>query len=55
MPADQAEARVNAALAAGGRLVRSDAPESWTIASPDNHGIDIAAWPDFYSDGFVEQ
>ena len=55
VPADQAEARGNAALAAGGRLVRSDAPESWTIASPDNHGIDIAAWPDFYSDGFVEQ
>lgn len=55
VPADQAQARVDAALAAGGRLVRSNAPESWTIASPDNHGIDIAAWPDFYGDDFIDQ
>jgi 4a-hydroxytetrahydrobiopterin dehydratase len=47
LPADQAEARVAAALAAGGRLVNSNAPHWWTIASPENHGIDIAAWPDF--------
>ncbi len=46
VPADFAEARVAAALAAGGRLVNSS-PEWWTIASPDNHGIDIAIWPDF--------
>jgi hypothetical protein len=19
----------------------------WTLASPENHGVDIAAWPDF--------
>jgi hypothetical protein len=25
----------------------SHAPEYWTLASPDNHGVDIAAWPDF--------
>jgi 4a-hydroxytetrahydrobiopterin dehydratase len=21
--------------------------ERWTIASPDNHGVDVAIWPDF--------
>lgn len=47
VPADQAEARVAAALAAGGRMVRDNAPAWWTLASPDNHGVDIAAWPDF--------
>ncbi|GIG65456.1 VOC family protein [Phytomonospora endophytica] len=46
VPADHAKARVEAALAAGGRLV-SASPEGWTIASPDNHGVDIAIWPDF--------
>ena len=47
VPADQAEARVEAALAAGGRLVDdSHAPDWWTIASPENHGVDIAAWTD---------
>jgi 4a-hydroxytetrahydrobiopterin dehydratase len=46
VPADQAQARVDAALAAGGRLVDASAHGWWTIASPENHGIDIAAWPD---------
>lgn len=48
VPADIARQRVDAAVAAGGRIVDdSGAPGSWTIASPDNHGVDIAAWPDF--------
>ncbi len=48
VPADQAEARVAAALAAGGRLAdESHAPQWWTLASPENHKVDIAAWPDF--------
>lgn len=48
VPADQAKGRVAAALAAGGRLADdSHAPNWWTLASPDNHGVDIAAWPDF--------
>ena len=48
VPADQAEARVAAALAAGGRLAdETHAPHWWTLASPENHGVDIAAWPDF--------
>ena len=47
VPADQAEGRVAAALAAGGRLADdSHVPDWWTLASPDNHGVDIAAWPD---------
>ena len=47
VPADQAQARVDAALAAGGRLVdASHAPDWWTLASPDNHGVDIASWTD---------
>jgi len=48
VPADQAQARVNAALAAGGRIADdSHSPRWWTLASPENHGVDIAAWPDF--------
>ena len=48
VPADQAEARVAAALAAGGRLADdTHVPNWWTLASPENHGVDIAAWPDF--------
>ncbi|MDQ1082469.1 MULTISPECIES: VOC family protein [Microbacterium] len=47
VPAAQAQARVDAALAAGGRLVDdSQAPAFWTLASPDNHGVDIASWLD---------
>jgi 4a-hydroxytetrahydrobiopterin dehydratase len=47
VPADQAEARVAAALEAGGRLAdATHAPDWWTLASPENHGVDIAAWPD---------
>jgi 4a-hydroxytetrahydrobiopterin dehydratase len=48
VPADQAEARVAAALATGGRIADdSNAPQAWLLASPENHGVDIAAWPDF--------
>ena len=51
VPADQAEARIAAALAAGGRLADdTHAPHWWTLASPENHGVDIAAWPDFEDD-----
>jgi 4a-hydroxytetrahydrobiopterin dehydratase len=47
VPADQAPARVEAALAAGGRLVDdAHAPAWWSLASPDNHGVDIASWTD---------
>lgn len=47
VPADRARARVDAALAAGGRLVDdTHAPAWWSLASPDNHGVDIATWTD---------
>ncbi|WP_322410476.1 VOC family protein [Microbacterium invictum] len=49
VPADQARARVDAALAAGGRLADdSYAPRWWSLASPDNHGVDIACWTDTF-------
>ncbi len=49
VPADQAQARVDAALAAGGRLADdAHAPAWWSLASPDNHGVDIASWTDTY-------
>ena len=49
VPADQAKARVEAALAAGGRLVDDAyAPAWWSLASPENHGVDIASWTDTY-------
>ena len=51
VPADQAKARVDAALAAGGRLADdSHAPAWWSLASPDNHGVDIASWTDTHGD-----
>lgn len=47
VPAAVAQRRVDAALAAGGRIANDTyAPQFWSLASPDNHGIDIAAWPD---------
>jgi 4a-hydroxytetrahydrobiopterin dehydratase len=47
VPTEQAEERVATALAAGGRLAdETHVPEWWTLASPDNHGLDIAAWND---------
>ncbi len=52
VPADQAKVRVAAALAAGGRIVDdSHVPGWWTLVSPENHGVDIAAWPDFEDEG----
>ena len=47
IPADQARLRLDAALAAGGRLHEElNMPDTWTVASPDNHGVDIAGWAD---------
>ena len=43
LPADQAEARVSAAIAAGGRLVNdAQAPAWWTLADPEGNEVDIA-------------
>jgi 4a-hydroxytetrahydrobiopterin dehydratase len=42
VPYEQAEARVAAALAAGGRLVRDHAPAWWTLADAAGNEADIA-------------
>lgn len=43
VPAEQAEARIQAALAAGGRMVRDEfAPSWWTLADPAGNEADIA-------------
>ncbi|HVX08077.1 VOC family protein [Humibacter sp.] len=49
VPADQAEARIAAALAAGGSVVRDHGPEWWTLADPEGNEVDIAPWPDTWS------
>jgi 4a-hydroxytetrahydrobiopterin dehydratase len=47
VPHDQAEARVAAALAAGGRLVSDRfAPGWWTLADPEGNEVDVATWMD---------
>jgi 4a-hydroxytetrahydrobiopterin dehydratase len=44
---DQAEARMKAAVAAGGRVVDdSEAPASWILADRSGNKVCIAAWPD---------
>jgi pterin-4a-carbinolamine dehydratase len=43
VPDDQAEARVEAAVAAGGRVVfDAEAPDWWTVADPEGNELDIA-------------
>lgn len=49
VPRDQAEARIAAAVAAGGTIVRDNGPEWWTLADPEGNEVDIAPWPDFWS------
>jgi 4a-hydroxytetrahydrobiopterin dehydratase len=45
VPHDQAEARVAAALAAGGRLLSDEhAPEWWTLADAEGNEVDVATW-----------
>ncbi len=39
---DEAEARVAAGVAAGGRIVRNRAPTWWTLADPEGNEVDIA-------------
>ena len=44
---EHAEARVAAALAAGGRIVdESEAPAGWTLADRAGNRVCIASWPD---------
>jgi 4a-hydroxytetrahydrobiopterin dehydratase len=40
-------ARLQAALAAGGRIVgKSDAPSNWTLADRAGNRVCLCAWPD---------
>jgi len=45
VPHDQAEARIAAAIAAGGHLVNDDfAPAWWTLADAEGNEVDVATW-----------
>jgi 4a-hydroxytetrahydrobiopterin dehydratase len=45
VPHDQAEARVAAAIAAGGRMVSDQhAPSWWTLADPEGNEVDVNTW-----------
>jgi 4a-hydroxytetrahydrobiopterin dehydratase len=45
VPHDQGEARVAAAVAAGGRVVSDEhAPAWWTLADADGNEADVATW-----------
>jgi 4a-hydroxytetrahydrobiopterin dehydratase len=47
LPEDQARARIDAAVAAGGRIVYDGhAPDWWTLADPEGNEVDVAPWPD---------
>ena len=47
VPHEQAEARVAAAIAAGGHLVSDEnAPGWWTLADAEGNEVDVASWPD---------
>ena len=47
VPRDQAEARITAALAAGGHIVSdAHAPQWWTLADAEGNEVDIAPWQD---------
>jgi 4a-hydroxytetrahydrobiopterin dehydratase len=44
---EHVEARLAAALAAGGRIVDdSEAPQNWTLADSAGNRVDLTAWPD---------
>jgi 4a-hydroxytetrahydrobiopterin dehydratase len=45
VPHDQAEARVAAAVEAGGRVIYDEhAPAWWTLADPEGNEADVASW-----------
>lgn len=44
VPHDEAEARVAAGVAAGGRVVFDGAPQYWTLADPEGNEVDVATW-----------
>ncbi|MGW6130326.1 VOC family protein [Cellulomonas sp. NPDC055163] len=45
LPVDQVEARIEAAVAAGGAVVSdAHAPAWWTLADPEGNEVDLAVW-----------
>ena len=45
LPVDQVEARIEAAVAAGGTVVSdAHAPAWWTLADPEGNEVDLAVW-----------
>jgi 4a-hydroxytetrahydrobiopterin dehydratase len=45
VPHDQAEARIAAAIAAGGHLVTGEyAPAWWVLADAEGNEVDVATW-----------
>jgi 4a-hydroxytetrahydrobiopterin dehydratase len=51
VPGDQVEARLAAALAAGGRIVTDEfAPQWWTLADAEGNLVDLAPWRDDAAD-----
>ena len=45
LPHDRVQARIDAALAAGGRIVSdAHAPGWWTLADPEGNEVDLAIW-----------
>lgn len=44
LPRDQVEARIAAALAAGGHMVSDHAPHWWTLADAEGNEVDLAIW-----------
>jgi 4a-hydroxytetrahydrobiopterin dehydratase len=46
---EQARSRVEAAVAAGGRIV-DQSPNHWTLADRAGNKVDVTAWPDGYPD-----
>jgi len=44
-PHDQVQARIAAAVAAGGHIVSdANAPGWWTLADPEGNEVDLAIW-----------
>jgi 4a-hydroxytetrahydrobiopterin dehydratase len=45
LPHDQVQARIEAALAAGGHVVSdANAPEWWTLGDAEGNEVDLAVW-----------
>ena len=56
LPKELAQPRIDAALAAGGKIVNEEhAPYWWTLADPEGNEVDVAPWPDLDDEESDEQ